>query len=267
VRRTALAAVGIAASAVAAANAAGPDLSVSVSPTIVTIAGKSSAPIDVSNPTDQSVTVDVSLANYAIESDGTVLVDPKEPPNRTAKAWISVRPQVLKLGPNAHGQVIVTSHPPAHAEAGDHHALVLLATPPGKGGQVAVRTQVGVGVLVRMPGKIERKLAITRLHARRLAKGASFSLTLANRGNVNEFMEPGRVTLQLEQGGKTVATLVTPGYDLLPHSSVTRTVAFHHRLHGTVTVVATVRPVPAAKDGPGITQQLAPLHATFVSRL
>ena len=76
----------------------------------------------------------------------------------------------------------MTSHPPRHAEPGDHHALVLLTARVVGTAQVGVRTRIGVGVLVRMPGDIVRRIAVTGLSASR-AKHV-LTLRLANRGNV-----------------------------------------------------------------------------------
>lgn len=262
-----LAAAAFAAACVAPAQAAGPSLSVSVSPTLVTIEGKGSGRIDVSNPTASTAVVDVSLGNYDITRSGRVLVDPAEPPNRTARAWLSVAPATLRLGPGAHAQVLVTSHPPKDAEPGDHHALVLLASPPGRGGQVSVVTRVGVGVLVRMPGAIRRALAVQRLTVERVHGRRVLRLRVANRGNVNEMLEPGRVTLQLWRHGRKVGSLPAPGYDLLPGESVAKPFAYRGPVRGAVEVVVVVRPTTAERDGPGITQELPPVEATFAVRL
>jgi hypothetical protein len=257
----------LALAAVAPATAAAPaPIALSATPTVVTMLGATTSQIQVVNPSRRSITVGVSRGNYAISATGRVRIDPKLPPNRTAKAWLSIEPKTLHLGPNGSAYVTVVSHPPAHAEAGDHHALVLLTARSANSGQVAIRTRIGIGVLVRMPGAIVRKLAVSRLHVTRRGKLRMLSLRVANLGNVNERLPRGKLTLELVRGGKRAALRARP-VDLLAKTTQRVTVAYRGRLRGIVRVVVKLRPTPATEAGPGITVTPAPIKRTFSARL
>lgn len=259
--------VAVAAAGASAPAAAPPLLVLSATPTVVTLAGKDAGKITVINPGSRPVTVAVTRGNYDITRKGRVLVDPRVAPNRTAVAWISVSPSVLHLGPNRQAQVTVRSHPPRRAEPGDHHALVLLTAHGASSGQVGIRTRIGIGVLVRMPGEITRSLAVRKLAVRRSGRRRTFSLTLANGGNVNEFLFKKSVSIKLLRHGRVVKRLWGPTFDLLPAARVTKTFAYSGKLRGRFTASVTVRPLPAAQDGPGIGLDLAPITRTWRLRL
>jgi hypothetical protein len=261
-------AVALLAAGTALSSAAGPQpVALSATPTIVTLLGTSTSQIHVVNPSHRAITVAVATGNYAIASNGRVQIDPKVAPNRTAKAWLSITPATLKLGPNGEGNVTVVSHPPKKAEPGDHHALVLLTARAAESGQVAIRTRIGVGVLVRMPGSIVRKLAIPSLRVKAAGKAKLLNLAVANLGNVNERLAPGKLTIQLSRAGKSLTVLRTRPVDLLPASRQTVSVPYRGKVHGTLRAVVRVRPTPASEDGPGIGQTLAPVTRTFSVRL
>src|SRR5437867_1255550 len=77
---------------------------------------------------------------------------------RRARTWLTVRPRLRTIAPGATAPVRVSARTPRGAEPGDHHALVLLTTRPVRRGPVAIRTRVGVLVLVRVRGKIVRRI-------------------------------------------------------------------------------------------------------------
>src|SRR5207237_4136583 len=102
---------------------------------------------------------------------------------------------------------------------GDHHALVLLATRPVRRGVVALRTRVGVLVLVRVPGRIVRRLDVLALRVRRHGRGRLLELHVANRGNVTERLVRRCVTVSLVRRGRVRTTLAAAPRDLLPRTS------------------------------------------------
>ena len=257
--------VTLAAVLASAAGAAPAPITLSATPTIVTLLGASRGSIHVTNPSGRAITIDVSLGNYDITSTGHVVIDPKEPPNRAAEAWLTASPHVLRLAPNAGADVAVTSHPPKNAEPGDHHALVLLTARTQETGQVGVRTRIGVGVLVRMPGDIVRRVAVESLGVEPATR--TIHVRLANRGNVNERLAPGQITLALQRSGRTITVLRTRPVDLLAASSQTIDVAYGRNVSGAATIVVHVRPTAARVDGPGMTVTAEEAVRTFRVRL
>jgi hypothetical protein len=254
-----------AAPAAGAAPAAAPPIAISASPSVLTLEGAAQGTIEVTNPESQPLHVSVTLGNYDIAANGHVIVDPRQPPNRAAKAWLSAVPAQLVLAAGATAHVTVLSHPPTHAEAGDHHALVLLTTLPSGPTRVGIRTRLGVGVLVRMPGPISRKLAIVAFRKQRTKQKTVLELTLRNGGNINERLRQRDVTVTLRRGARS-STLKSPPFDLLPGDRVTQPIAYRGPLRGTVTAMIRIRPTSPEDAGPGA-PSLAPIQRVFHVRL
>jgi hypothetical protein len=242
-----------------------PTLGISASPTLLYLQGTGRSTIKVANIARKSTTVTVGTGNYTISSDGHVKVDPKVSPNRTARAWLTVKPKRLRLAAGASTYVTVTSHPPRRAETGDHNALVLL-TAGGKKGQVGVQTRLGIGVLVRTPGTVERKLVVRKVRVKRKAKTRYINVVVRNAGNINERVPKGRLTVTLKRGSRTVKTLRAPFFELLPKMRVHTTIRYRGRLHGRVTAVVRIRPERGVASGPRA-PDLSPVERTFRIRL
>lgn len=242
-----------------------PTLGIMAGPTLVYLNGSQRGTIKVTNTARKPVTLAVSTGNYTVGSDGRVRVATRIPKNRTAKAWLAVSPKKLHLAAGASTYVSVTAHPPAHAEAGDHNALVFLSAT-GKKGQVGIVTRLGIGVLVRMPGTIQRKLSVAGVSVVRRAKTRSIRIALRNGGNINERVPKGHLTVTLERGGRTLKTLRAPFVELLPRMRVHATIHYRGKLRGRVTALVRLRPTSSTDSGPRA-PLLPPLQRTFVLHL
>src|SRR5215467_10341682 len=112
-----------------------------------------------------AITLNAAVGNYIIKPNGRVVVDPKLPPKRSAKRWLTISPKHFTVKANGKFELRVHSHPGRKAGPGDHHALVLFVSATKGKGNVLVRTRIGVGVLVRVKGKIKRRLVVGGLSA------------------------------------------------------------------------------------------------------
>ena len=232
----------------AAAPAPGAEVALSVTPSRLVLDGATQTVVSVTNSGAARTTIDVTLGNYVIGADGQVAVDPKLPPGRSAKHWLTAVPSRVSLGPGKTAQIMVTSKPSRSAQPGDHHALLLLSTVPKTRSGVAVRTRVGVTALVRVGGPLVRRLRSLGLSA----TGRLVRLRVANLGNVNERFVAARTTLELRRKGKVIARLRAGTRSILPGTSGSLVFRYGARLTGPATAVVRVRPTPAAQAGPGI---------------
>jgi hypothetical protein len=92
-------------------------------------------------------------------------------------------------------------------------------------------------------------------------------IEIANRGNVNERLLRGHVTLALRRAERRVALLVGAARDLLPRTRGSVVIPCP-RLRGRFTAVVTVTPTRAAQSGPGLKQQrLRPIVRSLPIRL
>ena len=242
-----LATVAAAAAAVvsSATGAAVPRVSLSASPPQLLLADGGAGAVEVRTLGTAKVDVAASMVEYAVSADGTVVVDPARAPTRSARKWLSVSPKSLTLAAGASATVRVSADGARSVPAGDYHALVLLATKGSTTGGVGVSARLGVGVLVRVQGKISRRLAIVGVGVRKRA----LHVRLANRGNVNERLLRGQVSVRLARGGRTLARLIAPARTLLPHTRGYVTVRVPRSLKGRVVAIVHVRPTSARQAG------------------
>jgi len=250
---------------VASGGAAGAgSLTIAVEPTELVLVGPSTGTFRVKNPTSSSVSLTASTGDYVIRENGKVLIDPKLPSQRSAKAWLALSTKAFTLRPHATAELAVKSNPAKNAEAGDHHALVLFATKPSGAGRVLVRTRIAVAVLVRVAGPIKRKLAITGFSAQ--PKKHQVRLTIRNQGNINERLLRRAVTVALKRSGRTVQSLVAPPRDVLPFGKTVYVLHYRRTLKGRFAALVTVRPVNGAGAG-ALAPPRRPLKKTFRVRL
>jgi len=246
-----------------AAAAAAPQINVSVNPGTLNFPGAGQRTLTVTNAGDVASTIDVGLGNYSITPEGRVQIDPKLEPARSAKRWLTVSPSRLSLAPRESQVVTVTAKPPHIAAPGDHHALVLLTgVADGASAGVQVRARVGVGTLVRVPGELRRYFQVHRLRVHRAGGVKVFRLGVTNKGNVNERLERGRVTVTLYRNGRRVLKVSSRTRSLLPGTSGIISMPYSGRLTGSFRAVATVRPMSPAFAGVGI----ASAQTTIVRR-
>lgn len=220
----------------AGAGTARPPASLSASPVHVNLAGRARQQVRVTNSGDASVVVDVSRAGFALDLRGRPRVVAGGPRFRAAVSWLRVRPRRLALRRGGVASLTVTSAPPRHAEPGDHDALVLLTTRPRPGRTLAVRLRIGIVVVVRVPGRIVRRLVPLGLRVRRAGRVRLLELRVANRGNITETLSRRCLSVSLRRRGREVARLRPIARQFLPRSSGLAEIRYAGRLRGWVTV-------------------------------
>ena len=220
-------ALGTSSSAEAGAGAGRPPVALAVSPARVALVAPASRTIGVRNVGAERVVVDVARKS----------ADRR----RAAEKWLSIHPARLLL--RAGSRALLTLRVRAHRQArpGDHQVLVLLIARPLDRTQVAVRMRLGVGVRVRIPGRIFRHLELRGLRVR-LHRGALVLLvSVANRGNVTEQLR-GRMTVTLLRSGRVVSRLRPRGPRVLfPGAHAVLAMRYAGRVRGLVTAVVKVR--------------------------
>jgi hypothetical protein len=211
----------------AGAGVARPPAALSVSPARVMLLGAATQAVRVRNPGGMAVTVDVAPAGFALTLRGRPRIV-----SRTGVAdWLTLRPRRLVVASGGTAVLTVSSSVPARAEPGDHAALVLLSSR-GPAGTVAVLMRLGVVVDVRVPGAVVRHLVLRALRVRGRGRFRVLELALANRGNVTELLQRGRVSVALERRRRVVARLVAAPRELLPHTSGIAEIRYRGRLRG-----------------------------------
>lgn len=226
----------------AGAGTARPPASLSVSPARVTLLGTAQQVLRVRNPGSAALAVDVAPAGFALTLRGR----PRIVSGPHVAGWLTLRPRRLVVAPGATATLTVTSSVPPRAEPGDHPALVLLSSR-GPAGSVAVRMRLGILVDVRVPGAIVRHLVLRALHVRRDGRARLLELALANRGNVTELLQRGRVGVTLARGRRVLARLAAAPRELLPSSRGLAEIRYRGRLRGAF--VARVLVGPAGPGG------------------
>jgi hypothetical protein len=181
----------------------------------LTLKGASGAALTVRNPGPRPVIVDVSRAGFARSLRGK----PRIHRAGGAAEWLRLRPSRIRIAPHAKGVLHVASVPPRRAAPGDHPALVLLTTRPLGVRHVRVRLRVGVIVILRVRGRIVRRLDARALTVERQGAARLLDVRLVNRGNVTEELGDDGVRLSLMRDGRLFATLRPRDEEVLPHST------------------------------------------------
>jgi hypothetical protein len=228
-RRVLLALVLGAAAASIPGAAAGRAIGLSASPLRLTLRGASGAVITVRNPGRRPLLVDVSRAGFARSPHGK----PRIRPAGGATEWLRLRPKRIRIAPRAKGVLHVRAVPKPQAGPGDHPALVLLTTRPLGVRHVRVRLRVGVIVVLRVKGRVVRRLDARSLTVEQSGTARLLELRLVNRGNVTEEVG-GNVRLSLLRQGRVFATLRPRRRELLPHSAGIAVFAYRGRVRGRV---------------------------------
>jgi hypothetical protein len=144
------------------------------------------------------------------------------------KSWLRVVPasQGIRAGRSATFTLRVGRN--SAATPGDHSAVVLFTTRRARTARIAVRLRVGVRLLVRVPGRLVRRIELGGLRVKR----KRIVVWVANRGNVVARLDR-QVSARLLRLGRVVARLRlrAPG-TLLPAARVAITFDRPKRLHG-----------------------------------
>lgn len=222
--RAALALAGITALVQASApsaqgpGAARPRIALSVSPAWLALTVPGSRRIRVRNEGAERVVVDV-----------------------TRRTWLRIVPARLSLRSGESAILTLGLRRPPHAEPGNHRVLVLLTTRPLRAGRVNVHVRLGVRVMLHVPGRIVRQLALGGLRVERGRHARLMFVFVANRGNVTVPLR-GHVTALLLRRGRQPARLRPRApRALLPGKRAVLTLRYGGRMRGAVTVVVRVR--------------------------
>ena len=151
-------------------------------------------------------------------------------------------PKRIHVAPGAKRIVHLRAVPPRHAAPGDHPALLLLTTRPAGVRHVRVRLRVGVIVVLRVRGRIVRRLDARALTVRRRGVLRLLELRLVNRGNVTEQLAADGLRVALLRQGRRLATLRPRRRELLPHSAGIAVFTYRGRLRGAVLARVELRP-------------------------
>ena len=173
-RRALLALTLVAAAASIPGAAAGRGIALSATPLRLTLRGAAGAAVTVRNPGRRTLLVEVSRAGFARSLHGK----PRVRPAGAAGAWLRIRPKRIRVAPGARAVLHVRAIPSRRTAPGDHPALVLLTTRPLGVRHVRVRLRVGVIVVLRVRGRIVRRLDARALAVRR--RGASAGSSCAS---------------------------------------------------------------------------------------
>jgi hypothetical protein len=214
-------------------------VSLIASPSHLAIRGSGVGVVGVTNSGSQSAVVDAARGGFALDLRGRPRVLARR------GSWLSVRPARLTIAPGATASVAVSARVPRGAEPGDHSELVLLTTRPLSGPGLAVRMRLGVVIVVRAPGRVVRRLAVVRVHARR----ARLELLVANRGNVTERVSRPCVRVTIRRGARVIARLRPLERDLLPHTAGIVEVPYRRPARGRVSARIDFAPGPPCLDG------------------
>ena len=198
-------------------------LALTASPARVALAGAGTATVEVTNHGRQPVVLEVSRAGFALDLRGRPRIVRAATPT-----WLAVAPRRVAIAPGTSAALRLAARVPRDASPGDHPGLLLLASRPVVRGAVAVRVRLGVVVLLRVPGRVVHRLALTALRGR----GKTLELGVANRGNVAEALPGRRVTVTLWRRGRVVARLHPPGGEVLPRARAILELKYRGRLRG-----------------------------------
>jgi hypothetical protein len=206
-----------------------PQLSLVAEPARVQLEGTGSEKLRVLNRGSAPVVLDVQRAGFALDLRGRPRIV-----SVARAAWLSVRPKRVAIPAGGTASLTVSGRVRRGAAPGDHASLLLLASRPLDTSAVAVRVRLGVVVVLRVPGRVVHRLKLLGISARGLGRRRVLSLRLANRGNVAEVLERGRVQLTLWRRGKVVAKLPAGPRELLPGSRGILEVAYRGPIRGSV---------------------------------
>jgi hypothetical protein len=206
----------------------------SASPERVTLTGSTAAPLELTNHGAAPLVVEARPGGVVLDLRGRPRLVSGAGPAR----WLSVGPRLVSLAPGATARLAVASSPPRRARPGDHHAVVLLTTRPVRRAAVAVRMRLGVRIVVRIPGRIVRRLELRGVGIRR---GGILDVSVANLGNVTERL---RLTVTLLRRGRRIAVLRAAVRELLPRTRALVGLRHPRRLRGRVTALVELRGPP-----------------------
>jgi hypothetical protein len=210
-------------------------LAVSAWPARVVVNAPGTTTVAVGNPGREPIVLVARPRAYALDAHGRPRIE------AAAARWLAVRPVRFTVPPHGTVQLRVSVRRPAGAGPGDHAELVLLSTEPPDGRRVFARLRIGVVVVVRVPGRLVHRLGLGRLRLASRQPVTRLQLVVVNRGNVEEWLERGRISVSLVRGGWRLASAPIATRRLLARSSGLVEARFRRPLRGWVTAVVVVR--------------------------
>jgi hypothetical protein len=200
-----------------------PPVALSVSPARIALVAPAARAIQLRNVGAEPVVVDVT--RKSVDGRGTV------------KALLGIRPKHLVLRPGSSRVLTLRAGAERGAGPGDHQLRLLFVARAVDAGRVTVRLRLGVGVRVRVAGRIIRRLAVRGLGVRRRAGTHILYVSLANTGNVTEQIR-GRLTVTLTRGDRFVSRLRShAARELYPGAHVVVGLRYLGGVRGVVTAV------------------------------
>jgi hypothetical protein len=227
-----------------------PTISLSATPAHLTLLGRIPQTLLVHNDGAARMQVNAQPASFAFDLYGNAAIAPRSAPPRSAHTWLVVRPRHVVLAPGQDAFLHVAARPPRGASPGDHHALVLLSTAAPRRARFAIRTRLGVLVLVRVPGRIVRRVVLGKIWLARVRGKRYVAVTAVNRGNVAERLPAGALLVTLRRARRVLASTRSLPRDLLPHTRGLLFATVRGRLRGRVTVLVRLAPQPGWTTGP-----------------
>ncbi len=176
-------------------------LAVAASPQRVVLDAGSHAAVSVLNAGSEPVVLDAAPAGYRLDLRGRPRIAP------AARSWFRVVPRTVRLAPGRRAALRVSALAALRAAPGDHATVLVLASRLTGGKALRMRVRVGVVVVVRVPGRLVRRLVLGRLAVLRRRPPRVVRLFLANRGNVDEWVARSQLTLRLLRRGRLVGML------------------------------------------------------------
>jgi hypothetical protein len=141
-------------------------VAMSVSPARIAVTAPASRTITLRNTGPQDVIVEV--ARRAVGESAAF------------KSWVHVAPSRHRVAAGGATRLTLRVSRSPTATPGDHAAVVLLTTARPQGEGIGVRLRLGVRLMVRVPGRLVRRVDIGRLRLRK----RRLIVWVANRGNV-----------------------------------------------------------------------------------
>jgi hypothetical protein len=185
-------------------------IAITVSPARVDLIGNGTTVVRVANSGKTTAVMDASRAGFALDLRGRPRIAAA-----ASSVWLSFSPARLWIAPGRTGTLKVTAHAGRGMTPGDHAAVLLLTQHPVARGGVAVRTRIGVLVVLRVPGAVVHRLTVTGI---RMLTHRRISVSLRNSGNVAELLRPANLTVTLWRGRRLVARLHPATRELLPRT-------------------------------------------------
>ena len=210
---------------------AGPRAGLTVWPARVRVGPGAADTIHDANASGRVQVLAARVAGFALDVRGT----PRVVGTSAGTPLLRVRPAQAVVPPGATASFSVSATAARPGRPGDRPALVLLTARTAGGAGVGVRLRIGVSVEVRLPGRVQRRLAVLSVRKRH---GRALDVLVENRGDVAERVVHGVVVLRVRRRGRVVAILQPRSRELLPRSRGIVEFVVPRRLRGRVTVIA-----------------------------